>query len=72
MTRFQVSKMVEDLGGAAAIAKATGMSRTTPYGWIERNYVSSRALEKIKAAFPEIDIDTYFEEHTHEQTGRRS
>tara|TARA_R100000353_G_scaffold30573_5_gene25157 strand:- start:2067 stop:2198 length:132 start_codon:yes stop_codon:yes gene_type:complete len=38
----------------------TDVARTAPYGWIRRNYVSSKVLEKLKAANPKLKIDDYF------------
>ena len=49
------------LGGAAEAARRAGVTRTVPYGWIRRGYVSSRILENLKAASPELDLNAYFE-----------
>lgn len=66
MTRLNVSKLIEDRGGAAAVAKAVGVSRTTPYGWVSRQYLSSRVMEALKAAYPDLNLDDYFEsDHAH-------
>jgi len=59
--RLNITALISDLGGAAAVARMVGTVRTAPYGWVKRAYVSSQVLEKIKAANPEIDLDHYFE-----------
>lgn len=66
-TRLNITALIHDLGGAAAVAEMTGTVRTAPYGWVKRSYVSSQVLEKIKTAHPDIDLDHYFEEATHDQ-----
>jgi hypothetical protein len=35
--RFNISKLINDLGGATEVAKKIGKHRTAPYGWINRN-----------------------------------
>jgi len=60
--RMNIALLIDDLGGAAEVAKITGVVRTAPYGWVKRNYVSSSVLEKIKTANPDIDLDHYFTE----------
>jgi len=71
MTRakMNVERLVYDLGGPSAVAKIVGTARTAPYGWIRRGYIGSPALEKIKTAYPQLDLNYYFEE-SHEATGR--
>ena len=59
MLRFDIERLVNDLGGPAAVAAEIGYSRTAPYGWIKRDYVSSRVLCLIKDKF-EVALDTYF------------
>jgi hypothetical protein len=59
--RLNVARLVRDLGGARAVASATGVVRTAPYRWIARNYIGSPTLEQIKTAFPLIDLNQYFE-----------
>lgn len=59
--KLNIEALIEDLGGAACVAKALGVARTAPYGWVKRHYVSSRVLEQLKSAFPEVDINAYFE-----------
>lgn len=66
MVKLNISKLVADLGGASATAKIAGVARTAPYGWIDREYVSSTVLEIIKTQKPELDIDQYFEEDSNE------
>lgn len=66
-TKLNISNLISDLGGAAKVAEMAGVVRTAPYGWVRREYVSSVVLEKIKAANPDIDLDTYFEEVTDDQ-----
>lgn len=69
--RINIAALVEDLGGATNVARKLGVARTAPYGWIKRHYVSSRVLEQLKTAYPEVDIDAYFEV-TNENQARRS
>lgn len=69
--RLNIEALVEDLGGAANVAAKLGVARTAPYGWVKRHYVSSRVLEELKSAYPEVDIDAYFEV-TDENETRRS
>lgn len=59
--RLNIARLVADLGGAASAATAAGVSRTTPYRWIERHFISSRVLERIKRSRPDLVIDDYFE-----------
>lgn len=59
--RINIEALVADLGGAAHVARTLGVPRTAPYGWIRRKYISSRVLEQLKTAYPEIDVDAYFE-----------
>jgi len=60
--KFDINKMLEDLGGCAALAEQLGVSRNVPNGWRRRNYVSSVYLSKIKRVQPELDINQYFKE----------
>ena len=65
-TKLNISRLIQDLGGASAAAKITGTVRTAPYGWIARQYVSSAVLEKIKSHDPDLDLDAYFDEEKDE------
>ena len=71
--KLNVSKLIEDLGGARAAANICGVARTVPYGWIKRGYLGSPVIERIKAAHPNLDLDYYFQEarDEQEQAGRR-
>jgi hypothetical protein len=60
--RLNVKRLVDDLGGAAGTALMVGVQRTAPYRWIKDQYLSSYAMERIKAARPDIVLDDYFEE----------
>ena len=60
--KIDIQSLVADCGGPAKVAEITGVQRTAPYGWIRRGYIASTALEKIKEARPDIEIDTYFKE----------
>ena len=60
--KFDINKMLEDLGGCAALAEQLGVSRNVPNGWRRRNYVSSVYLSKIKRVQPVLDINQYFKE----------
>ena len=68
--RLNISRLVQDVGGATKAATTAGVVRTAPYGWIKRNYIGSPVLEKLLSANPDIKIDDYFElttEKQHEQ-----
>ena len=60
MTKLNVKALIAACGGASVVASQTDVVRTAPYGWIRRNYMSSKVLEKLKAANPELRIDDYF------------
>lgn len=59
--KFDVARLVADLGGAASIAEIAGVARTTPYRWIESGYLNSRVLERVKERLPALDLNAYFE-----------
>lgn len=61
---LNISRLINDLGGAAVVAKALNKHRTAPYGWIQRKKISSDILELIKKHYPEVKIDEYFEQTT--------
>lgn len=65
--KLNISRLVDDLGGASVVAHMAEVVRTAPYGWINRNFMSSIVLEKILTSRPELDLDTYFEEEENEQ-----
>ncbi|MBM38622.1 MAG: hypothetical protein CMO97_06065 [Woeseia sp.] len=68
---FNIQKLLEDLGGASAVAKQVGIGRTIPYGWVKRKFIGSNHLSKIKKANPQLDINDYFEdEYGANNTGR--
>tara|TARA_B100000925_G_C21569991_1_gene287378 strand:+ start:273 stop:491 length:219 start_codon:yes stop_codon:yes gene_type:complete len=68
---FNIQKLLDDLGGASAVAKQVGINRTQPYGWVRRGFIGSNYLSKIKAANPTLDINDYFEdEYGANNTGR--
>lgn len=58
---FNIQRLVDDLGGATAVAKQVGIGRTVPYGWVRRSFISSHHLSLIKKANPLLDINIYFE-----------
>ena len=65
--KLNIQRLIDDLGGASALAQIAGVVRTAPYGWINRAYVSSVVLERIKSQKPELDLDLYFEEDDYDQ-----
>lgn len=65
--KLNIQRLIDDLGGASAVAQIAGVVRTAPYGWINREYVSSVVLERIKSQKPELDLDLYFEEDDYDQ-----
>ena len=64
--KLNIEALIQELGGAAKTAEIAGVVRTAPYSWIKRRYVSSRVLEKIKEARPDLDLDIYFDEEHHD------
>ena len=58
---FNIEQLIEDCGGAAALARDIGVSRTTPYRWIQQGMISSRMLVAIKKGRPDITIDDYIQ-----------
>lgn len=60
--RLNVQRLIDDMGGAASVAMVAGVHRTAPYRWAKDGYLSSYVMERIKAARPDIMLDTYFEE----------
>lgn len=59
--RLNLHRLFRDLGGPSAMARYTGHPRTSFYRWINAESVSSKLLEDIKTAFPDIELDFYFE-----------
>jgi len=59
--RLNLAALIEDLGGASKVAQITGVPRTAPYGWIARDFISSRNLNALKTAYPDLDLDAYFD-----------
>ena len=57
---MEIKRLVEDLGGAAEVSRELGLSRTTPYRWIDQNSMNSKVLEQILAVW-NIDLMDYFE-----------
>lgn len=64
---FDIERLVADCGGASALATRLGVSRTTPYRWINQGMISSRMLARIKQCQPNITIDDYIRGNTDEQ-----
>jgi hypothetical protein len=42
--------IIEDLGGAAAVAKIAGVHRTRVYGWLKRGVIPLKHIPKLIAA----------------------
>ena len=57
--KFDIRRLVSDLGGASSVAQKLGITRTIPYQWMDRDYISSTYLAKIKEAHPALDLDEY-------------
>ncbi len=69
--KFDIRRLVSDLGGASRVAQKLGITRTIPYQWMDRDYVSSTYLAKIKEAHPALDLDNYIVEgERHAKKGR--
>jgi hypothetical protein len=61
--KFNVKKMVDDLGGIIPAAQFAETYRTAPYRWIRTGAVSLKMLERIKSnCHRNINIDIYFED----------
>ena len=56
---FDITRLIEDCGGASALAKKLSVARTTPYRWAQQGMVSSRMLVRIKEIEPKVNIDDY-------------
>ena len=56
---FNIQRLVDDLGGATAVAKQVGIGRTVPYGWVRRSFISSHHLSLIKKAKLIRSMKTY-------------
>lgn len=61
---FEIQKLIDDLGGAPAVSTGLGICRTTPYGWIRRDFISSTYLSQIKEVWPLVDLNSYFKSET--------
>ncbi len=59
--KFNAARLVEDCGGVREIARKIGKSRTEPYRWMRTGYMHTRQFEMIKAVFPHLDLNQYFE-----------
>tara|TARA_R110002124_G_scaffold148027_2_gene313489 strand:+ start:610 stop:972 length:363 start_codon:yes stop_codon:yes gene_type:complete len=59
--RLNINRLFRDLGGPSQMARYTGHPRTSFYRWINSDSVNSKLLEDIKTAFPDIELDFYFE-----------
>lgn len=59
--KFNLAKLVSDLGGAREVAEKIGVGRTVPYGWLRRDYIGSTHLLLIKKSNPTLDLNIYFE-----------
>ena len=67
MMKFNLKKLVSDLGGARQVAELIGVGRTVPYGWIRRDYIGSTHLLLIKQSNPTLDLNIYFERGTNDR-----
>ena len=59
---FNVQRLIDDLGGPAAVASALGIARTIPYRWKRSGTLGLDKLCLIKQHWPGVRLDTYFEE----------
>ena len=62
--KFNVKKLIDDCGGGSNLAKTIGVSRTSPYRWMDQDMITSTKLSDIKKHFA-LDVDIYFEEDKH-------
>jgi transposase-like protein len=59
---MSIRELIDEMGGASAIARIAGVPRTAPYRWIRQGFVSTTVLEKIKAERPALSLDHFFRE----------
>ena len=59
--KFNVKQLIEDCGGVTRLAQTIGVSRTTPYRWMQQDMITTTKLSEIKKHFA-LDVDMYFEE----------
>jgi predicted site-specific integrase-resolvase len=61
---FDVEGFLNALGPRAEVAKFCGVSRTAPYGWMRRGYLSSVTMAKLveygKQRRLGLDINKFF------------
>jgi len=69
---FDITRLIEDCGGASALAKKLGVARTTPYRWAQQGMVSSRMLVRIKEIEPNVNIDDYIVQGDTHELGHNS
>lgn len=62
MIRLNIKRLVRDIGGVTVVANTLGICRTAPYRWLKEETVSLPTLCRIKTAWPDIDLNHYFEE----------
>lgn len=60
--KFDLQILINDLGGAAQVSQLLGKSRTTAYRYLKQGFMTTRELEILKSAKPELDINSYFKE----------
>ena len=70
--KFDIERMVADLGGSSTIAKNINANRCVPYGWMRRACISSLYLSQIKEVWPELDLNQYFIGDEKNDSTRRS
>jgi hypothetical protein len=65
---IDLKRLIDDQGGARAVAEAIGVPRTAPYRWGRTRNVTLRTLERVLSAFPHVCIEKYVvrTESTHE------
>jgi len=56
---FDVQRLVSDLGGATKVSSQLNITRTIPYGWIRRRYISSTYLARLKEVNKSLDLNQY-------------
>ena len=59
MRRIDIAQLINDQGGARAVAEAIGVPRTAPYRWCRTGNVTFRTLERLLSAFPHVRIEKY-------------
>lgn len=65
--KFNASRLVHDCGGVSSVAKLLGNTRTAPYRAMRTGYFGTPTLALLLEHNPNLNINSYFEEHNDRQ-----